>query len=375
MSFLDRLYIEYLTAYKFFRKKLDRRTMVGRDIKRQTAALKDYAHDINEVTRFRDADSGPFCLFVHYEPDGRVSASVARVLEALQARGVNTILLSNLKVAEAQRDFFSATCHSLVERGNRGYDFGAYKDGVFHMKDKGYAPSRLLFLNDSVFYSSKGLDHFLDALLGEEDAVGAFENWGEGYHLQSFALSVSSLVFESSAFAGFWRDYLPIGNRIHAIENGEKRLSDAILSASRSSRVIYTAKRLFQALAEDGNAGSVQPVHLPIMWRKEFIADSAEIADDDPQANEKRARLITDLVNVTSPIHSGAYLFPRYLECPLFKKDLVYRERFKFWELESWMHDLLSDAECAEFLTMIRRRGDAKRLNPMERRRYNIGVK
>ena len=77
MSFLDRLYIEYLTAYKFFRKKLDRRTMVGRDIKRQTAALKDYAHDINEVTQFDDSSSGPFCLFVFYEADDRVPASAA----------------------------------------------------------------------------------------------------------------------------------------------------------------------------------------------------------------------------------------------------------------------------------------------------------
>lgn len=371
MSVLDRLYLEYLTAYKFLLKKWDRRFMVARDIRTRSAELAGYTHDIVSETRLRETAQGPFCLFVHYEPSGEVSANVLRILSCLDRHGVQTILLCNHGLSDTQRDLMAQHCHSFVERGNRGFDFGAYKDGVHLLREKGYSPSRLVFLNDSVFYRQAGLDTFVEGLLEDHDAVAAFENWGEGHHLQSFALSVSARVFHAKAFQTFWRDYRPVDNRIHAIESGEKMLSDAILSAAGTSKVLYSTSALFAALESADAHESLEAIHIPILWRKEM---EGKLGPDEERSSAL-LREVIDIVSRTSPIHAGAYLFPRYLDVPLFKKDLVYRERFKFWELDHWARELLGEQEHSELLSLIRRRGDFKRLKPYDRRRYNIGVK
>ena len=370
MSFLDSAHREIKIARRYLLKKWDQRFLVANDIKRQVAQLGGYVDDIAETEVFSEDRTGPFCLFVYYEPDGALSGSVSRIFKGLKARGVHTVLLCNHVLSDLQKAFFAETCHAVVRRGNQGFDFGAYKDGVRFLRKNGYQPSRLLILNDSVFYREEGLDAFIAGLCGEEDAVAAFENWGEGYHLQSFALGISGEVFDSPSFKAFWEDYVPVNNRIHAILGGEKKLSDAVLAAARSTRVLYPASALYEALKRDGNYRDVELIHLPRQWRDDIEAALAPGAE----RSQETAREVTALINRTSPIHSGAYLFPRYLGCPILKKDLVYRERFWFWELQHWAAAILDEAERTELLTAIRRRGEPGRLSAADRRRYNVGI-
>jgi hypothetical protein len=110
-------------------------------------------------------------------------------------------------------------------------------------------------------------------------------------------------------------------------------------------------------------------VRLPDPWRRDMAAEARE----DPR--NRAATLVTDIINLTSPIHAGAYWFPRLLDVPLFKKDLVYRNRFAFWEVESWIGEVLPPDEAAEFLTALRKKGDASRLGLIDGIRFRIGVK
>ena len=85
-------------------------------------------------------------------------------------------------------------------------------------------------------------------------------------------------------------------------------------------------------------------------------------------------RDIVDIVRDSSPVHTGAWLFPRFLDAPLIKKDMVYRQRFHFWEVQALFKSLLAEDEAAEFATILRARGNHEKLEPATLVRYQLGI-
>ena len=367
---LRELYIETGIALRMLQRGIDRELLVRRDIRRQLremeggvpVALRAHHH----VTPWQ---GGAIALVVLYRPDGGVPADLVALCAALTGRGVRVCLIANHPLSEVQRDAFAGHAGEIVERDNQGGDFGAWREMSLELATREVAPGRVLYLNDSVFYGSRGRDAFLDRLIGGGAATYAFENWAEGYHLQSFAFALSGDVFAHEAVQGFWREYRPINNRIHAIETGEKRLSAAVHAATDDIEVIFSVERLARAMEADG-VESADIITIPKTWRRraDYTLGRAEVTPFG------RARTITKVVAATSPIHAGAYFFPRHLACPLFKKDLVIRERFDFWEIEHWTRGLLPEDERAAYLAELRRRGDPSMLPPMQRRRIAVGL-
>lgn len=345
------------------------------DVSRQKRKLVGYDSDIQSVTQRLEASDGPFAIFVFYGPDGKVPADVTNALNALSSASVHVLLVSNHKLSSAQTKAFAPMCHSMIERGNQGFDMGAYRDALQWITAKGLNPDRLIFLNNSVYYSHRGLSDFFVNLLGPEDAVAAFENWGEGHHLQSFALSVSANILNAKCFTAFWDDYVPVNNRVHAIEAGERALSHAVLAAADSSRVIYSVAALRDRLQAEGLdfADSAPYLSQPINSADLKRRDELEGLTFTP---EETAQHICDIISQTSLIHSGAYFFARYLECPIFKKDIVYRRRFKFWQVEQWLGEVMPDAADREaYLHLLRKRGDGAKFRGSDRIKYHLGVK
>jgi len=341
-----------------------------RDINQQTAALSNYTSGIAEVIECSPLASRSYAAFVYYEPQQTVSKSVQRIVAELRAQDINVFILCNHDLSADQTDFFREHSHSIVLRNNQGFDFGAYKDIVGYLDDLGIAIDRLMLLNDSVFYASPGLKEFVASLLGPEDVIGAYENWAEDHHLQSFAISFSGRVLSSESFLQFWADYVPINNRVHAIEAGEKKLTRAALAAARTSRVVFNVSALSDTLIESNRTFTDALTIFPHPWRGSLEG-----------LNRKRLAVPTlvtkfiDVINQTSPVHSGAYLFPKYLQSPVYKKDLVYRGRFAFWEIQSWLPELMPADEAAEFLNVLRKKGDVSHLARADYNRYRVGAR
>lgn len=330
--------------------------------------LHSYSDDIIDIETVSKKSGGSFAIFVFYEPGKAVSGSVQRIIKALSKADVNTILMSNHPLSEEQASFFRDHCHTLIRRGNQGFDFGCYKDGIKYIREQNLDPDRLMILNDSVFYSSPGLNGFVNALNGEEDVIAAYENWGEDYHLQSFSISVSGDVFKSDPFQKFWMSYIPSNNRVLAIELGEKQLSYAILDAAKTTKIIYSVDQLYRILNEIGgfeestlNATVAHP------WRSSLAASTIS-----PQ---QRTVEVCGLVAATSTIHSGAYFFPKYMGSPIFKKDLVYRGRYQLWEVAAWLQEIVSEDEREEFVNLLRQKGDSTRLSSWNRYKFRHGLK
>jgi hypothetical protein len=337
--------------------------------------LRNYTDDIVEVRSLKTTKSGIFAVFVYYEPNGEVSGSVNRFITELCNANVNIIVAVNHSLSDEQAQFFQQKCHSILLRGNQGFDFGCFRDAIGWMRKTSITPDRLLLLNDSVFYVARGLPEFISGLLGKEDVIAAFENWGEGYHLQSFALSVSLSIVSSSAFEAFWKRYVPSNNRVLAIELGEKKLSRTLLKVASSSRVLFPVSRLYEVILESQGEAPVNPITVCQPWRSKVFYALSKVDEDNPKQRMKRAAILCQHINTTSPIHSGAYYFPHYLKSPIYKKDLVYRDRFAFWEVDAWSIDLTSPEERYEFGVSLRAKGDYSQLGLLDKIMFRYGVK
>ena len=340
------------------------------DIAKQKKALASYSTGITDVIDCEPLSSKVYAAFVYYEQQEFVSASVQRIITSLRDHDVNVMIMCNHELAPKQLEFFKGMTHSIILRNNQGFDFGAFKDAVKHLRDGDFEVDRLLIMNDSVFYSSVGLDSLVSHLLGIEDAISAYENWGEDHHMQSFAMSLSSEILESEPFNNFWNSYIPVNNRVHAIDSGEKVLSRAVLEAARTSRVIYNASELEAALLEQPEEFGERLIVFAQPWRGHIEAMDRSEMPWAAQVNK-----FIDFVNVTSPIHSGAYLFPKFLQSPIYKKDIVYRSRFQFWEVQSWIQGLMPEEEIEEYLDILRKKGDPSGLSGEDKYRYSVGSK
>ncbi|MGR3540657.1 MAG: rhamnan synthesis F family protein [Hasllibacter sp.] len=340
------------------------------DIARQKRGLRGYEGEIREVIEWLPpSGEGRLALFVYYEPDGVVSGSARRAVEAMRRAGWDIVVLCNHVLSEEQTGFLADRCHAALMRSNQGFDFGAYQDGVKWLRGRGGTVARVLFINDSVFFASRGLDGFFERLTGPEDAVASHENQSsrEHYHLQSFAVSVSARVWESAPFRKFWANYVPVNNRTHAIEAGEKDLSLAVQASARSIAVIYDLGRLAKALEGEEFDAAHAVIRLPQPMREIAVKGAV---DGTVGMGE-----VLEVISSTSPAHSGVWYLSRYLDCPTFKKDLYFRQRYALWELELMAADLMPPDEAQEFLSMIRRKGTAHRFFGAERRRYAIGAR
>ena len=368
---MNRFFHQIRKTYAFMRKKYYYFVYVKLDIAWQRLRLTGYRDGLIEVIDGEgEQGKGAFAVFVVFPGSNGLDPSIWRALASMKRNGIDVLVVSNSPLSEVDRKALAPFAWRIMLRRNIGFDFGAYKDGVLYLTRERPDLQRLLILNDSVFYSSRGLDEYFHELLGPEDSISAFENWGEGYHMQSFGLSCSGHVFRSRSFQAFWANYEPIGNRIHAIENGEKRLSDACLASSCHSRVIYNVARLMQEMKDDSSDERIEDFIVPMHWRTLLNTPG-----NAPFRVAERYKTLADIVNITSPVHSGAYLFPYYSKCPIYKKDLVYRQRFQCWELSHLLARILPKDEYDEFMISLRQKADYKRLPTKALRLYEIGVK
>lgn len=335
--------------------------------------LKNYNTSIESVQKFNDHNaSNKYAIFIYYEPDGGVSKSALNILASLKLASVNSIVVCNHNLSEKQINCLGKYAHKVIIRRNQGADFGGYKDAVDYLNREGVMVERLGFLNDSVYYFSRGIDEFVENLFNFNGVSAAFENWQKPhkYHLQSFAICVNETVFNSPSFSNFWKNYRPVNSRIHAIENGEKLLTESIVKSSPKINIIYNIQHLIDRFDEfDLDVFDLKSAFPTALTH--FISNDLEI-----EKNHRNGKTKTDVINAISaysPIHTGARFFI-HLGCPLLKKDMVYRMGFSAWKVENICSGAFDDAEVNEFMSIIRKKGNAYSLSFFKRILFSAGV-
>jgi hypothetical protein len=224
-------------------------------------------------------------------------------------------------------------------------------------------------MNDSVYYFREGLTDIFQRLASSKaDICTVFENWEFTYHVQSFCFSVSRRLFDSPSFIAFWRSYLPVGSRLWAIQHGEIGLSKAVVPAAQSFEVIYSPDALREGLQFIGASDLLEfNRYLPIRIRFH------ENGNNLPQRQTIEDHLINQISSY-SQIHTGGFLYRKFLGNPLIKRDLVYRAQFTIYDVEHCLKAVGHEGHLDEILSDMRRKGNGNQLPLFKKIQFMEGL-
>ena len=296
------------------------------------------------------------------------SWSVWNMLDALDRAGINVALVVNHPLPKDRLEALGKRCARVMMRDNSGRDMGGYRDATLLLQ-KEAAPTRVLYLNDSVYIFERGLDALVKRLAQSESDVSAgFECWRPRHHYQSFCYSVSGNLFHSAVWQGFWKDYLPVDSRPWAIRKGEIGASTRMNRSASSIEVIFRPadiSRHLNELQKDEISSLIG--HMPRPNR-------VEATEVDRMDRSSLLREIADQFMTMSQIHTGGMLFRRFMDCPLMKRDLVFRDLYSINEIEILLEELGHEGHLAEILTDLRKKGSGTSRGSWDRARIRLGI-
>lgn len=195
----------------------------------------------------------PIMLLALYQK-GRLRPDLIRLVQAARQQGIYVLGVNTLKVKAPEELEGVFDCY--IERPNFGRDFGSYKTGFLHFFARKWEQTcpRLLMLNDSVYYSTRGLDKFLtDMITSETEVLGSTENYEIEYHLGSFAIAMAQSVLKSERFRKYWKSYRLTDVRPLVIIRGEMKLSRVLkrcVSTPSQFKALYSSVRFLEMIKE-----------------------------------------------------------------------------------------------------------------------------
>ena len=175
-------------------------------------------------------------------------------------------------------------------------------------------------------------------------------------------------MFLDEAFQAFWANYLPVNSRVWAIDEGEKGLSRVMGSIANSVDIFYTPEQLSHRL------GRLALPELQALRR--YLPLSVRPSDETWRDLPKPALLseLSRLVALRSQIHTGAFLYQRFMNCPLMKRDLYYRNEFSLDEIEKYLNEVRGDDHLDEVLFDQQRKGSGRDLSWWNQARFVQGL-
>ena len=311
---------------------------------------------------------GKYALFLIWQPK-RIAWYVENALASLNEAGINVIAIVNHTLSDEQLSQLKQKTHAILLRDNTGFDIGGYRDASLFLAEADKHPSRVIYMNDSIYYFKNGLTELFNRLANSSsDICGTFENWEIHYHIQSFCFSVSGRLFMHNKFQGFWDRYLPVNSRLWAINSGEVGLSRTMIPIADSIDVVYRSNDLREGLRKKPKNELIDYVkYLP-----NGIRISYPLFDELPK--EALINEYVDRIYVRSQIHTGGFLFRSLVGSPLLKRDLLFRLQFTLDEIEYAVRETGDEGHMIEIMTDFRKKGLVNHLPVVKRLQAARGI-
>lgn len=184
-------------------------------------------------------------VFAHYDKDNIVDDYVLYYLKALKEISSYIVFVSCNPVEN--KNCLDGITDFIIDEQHDEYDFGSYKRGFLHLKDKLDEFDEIIFANDScfgplfplqpIFTRMKNFDFW-----GITENKSGFKKFGENKfksvkrpHLQSYFLNFKKKVFTSETFENFITSIKHHENKNDIIVNYEIGLSEALRKAGFSN--------------------------------------------------------------------------------------------------------------------------------------------
>ena len=92
------------------------------------------------------------CVFSHFDRRGHIWPHTRDYIDALIEEGFAVVFVSNSASLNSDSEAFATSrSAAIILRRNKGYDFGAYRDGLLHLGEGVHGLKCLIFANDSVY--------------------------------------------------------------------------------------------------------------------------------------------------------------------------------------------------------------------------------
>lgn len=201
-----------------------------------------------------DFTGGKVMLLALYEKSSLRNDTLELLKEA-KRNNVFVIAVNTLRLEE--QNYPSELTDVYIERDNYGRDFGSYKAGMKYFFDKGFDEKceRLLIINDSIFFSKRGLSEFVRNLFETNvEVLGATENSQHSHHLGSFCISVAGKITRNAKFKSFWLKYKLSNVRPLVIKRGEfglSKLLKSLVSSEHHFKSIFNVSFMEKKLNSD----------------------------------------------------------------------------------------------------------------------------
>lgn len=144
------------------------------------------------------------CLFASYNFTDEVAAYVLYYLSELKKEGFTIAFITTSRLTEASMDKLKSFCALIVERENKGLDFGSWKLGL-RICNWAQNCKEVLIANDSVFGPFHSLGPIISTMSKRFDIWGMTDSYEVGYHLQSYFLCFNKRVIKSQTWLDFWQ--------------------------------------------------------------------------------------------------------------------------------------------------------------------------
>lgn len=317
----------------------------------------------------RRHESKNYALFLIYQPQ-KIAWYVKNAIDSLNEVGINIIIIVNSKPNKSQLSYLKENSIVVILRDNLGFDIGGFRDSTIYLNSLQIEIDRVIYLNDSIYFFKSGLtDLFARLATTKSDICAPFENWEIHYHIQSFCFSISGRIFRTARFQKFWESYLPVNSRLWAINKGEVGLSRTMVPLAESIDIIYRPNKLRGSLSEIQNLDSrltlARLIPIPIRSQNSEICSIT---------NSELAQFFIAKIASGSQIHTGGFIYRKYSQCPLIKRDLLYRDQFTIDEIEEALIETGHEGHLDEIMTDFRKKGRSSQLPIVKRLEAASGI-
>lgn len=282
-------------------------------------------------------------------PDHGLQPSHGRLLKYFVDRGFSPVVVSNLRLSDADRAKLLFQCASYIERPNFGYDFGGYRDGVLSLGASLRKMERLVLVNDSSWFPLPGCTDWLaEAETLGVDFAGAVSHYGAPrpdrpdyrgmiwdygcdhyhFHYGSFALLIGPNIMKSRRFLRFWKTMRLTNDKNLVVRRGERGLTRWVIDNGFTHDETYSIRdldRQLEALGDDALSDVARNITLPHDHEMRGVKEQA-LAEGSLSRDELIALILTSVARQGPSYSLTDYAIRRH-GFPFLKKAMVRLDR------------------------------------------------
>lgn len=209
---------------------------------------------VKAILNAEGVTSSRVVIFASY-PTERLAKFHERFLTKLADQGYSIIIATNHARGKSIFGKYVNVGWCVMLRRPFGRDFGCYKDASLLLyqiqQETGRQFERVIYFNDSVITMDSREEALISYLNCDEfHCAGITENYNKGHHFGSFSMAISGEVLNDRKIVKFWKDFVCLSTRRHAIGAGELKFSKVLRRSGYLYHVQWTLAHMKDRLLE-----------------------------------------------------------------------------------------------------------------------------